>query len=59
MNSTAMATCLVPKVGYELATTIVKTALHEKRDIKDVASEHLGQPMEVIDRIFRECIESL
>jgi len=49
----------VPKVGYELATTIVKTALHDKRDIKDVASEELGQPMEVIDRIFRECIESL
>jgi len=58
MNSTAVATALCPVIGYEEATKIVKTALHEGRDIKDVAAEQLGKPIEEIDAIFRSAIEN-
>ncbi len=58
MNSTAMATALVPRIGYERATRIVKTALNEKRTVLEVASEELGLPVEEIEKIFRECIEN-
>lgn len=58
MNSTAVATALVPRIGYERATSIVKTALHEDRNVLEVAEEQLGLPSDEIDKIFRECIEN-
>lgn len=58
MNSTAVATALVPKIGYERATGIVKRALHENRTVLSVAEEELGLPADEIEKIFRECIEN-
>ena len=58
MNSTAVATALVPRIGYERATGIVKQALHENRTVLQVAEEQLGLPADEIERIFRECIEN-
>ena len=58
MNSTAVATALVPRIGYERATSIVKQALHENRTVLQVAEEQLGLPAEEIEKIFRECIEN-
>ena len=58
MNSTAVATALCPVIGYEQATTIVKTALHDRRPVLDVAAEKLGKPMEEIQEIFRTAIEN-
>jgi len=58
MNSTAVATALVPRIGYERATSIVKTALKENRTVLQVAEEQLGLPADEIERIFRECIEN-
>lgn len=58
MNSTAMATALCPKIGYERATSIVKHALHENLSVVHVAAEQLNLPEEEIERIFRECIEN-
>ena len=58
MNSTAVATALVPRIGYERATSIVKTALKEDRTVLQVAEEQLGLPAEEIEKIFRECIEN-
>ena len=58
MNSTAVATALVPRIGYERATSIVKTALKENRTVLQVAEEQLGLPAEEIEKIFRECIEN-
>ncbi len=58
MNSTAVATALVPVIGYEAATKIVKTALHEGRQVLDVAVEQLGRPKEELDILFRQAIEN-
>ena len=58
MNSTAVATALVPRIGYERATSIVKQALNEDRTVLQVAEEQLGLPSEEIEKIFRECIEN-
>lgn len=58
MNSTAVATALVPRIGYERATSIVKTALKENRTVLSVAEEQLGLPADEIEVIFRECIEN-
>ena len=58
MNSTAVATALVPRIGYERSTSIVKTALKEKRTVLSVAEEQLGLPADEIEKIFRECIEN-
>ena len=58
MNSTAMATALCPKIGYEMATRIVKKALHENISIVDVAAEELNLPKEEIERIFDECLQN-
>lgn len=58
MNSTAVATALVPSIGYERATSIVKQALHENRTVLQVAQEQLGLPAEEIEKIFRRCIEN-
>ena len=58
MNSTAVATALVPRIGYERATGIVKQALHENRTVLQVAEEQLGLPADEIEKIFRECIEN-
>ena len=58
MNSTAVATALCPRIGYERATSIVKQALHENRPVLQVAEETLGLPADEIEKIFRECIES-
>ncbi len=58
MNSTAVATALCPVIGYEQATDIVKTALHDRRPVLDVATEKLGKPMEEIQEIFRTAIEN-
>ena len=58
MNSTAVATALCPIIGYEQATTIVKTALHDRRPVLDVAAEKLNKPMDEIEKIFRTAIEN-
>ncbi len=58
MNSTAAATALCPVIGYEQATAIVKTALHDGRPVLDVAAEKLGKPMQEIEEIFRTAIEN-
>ncbi len=58
MNSTAVATALVPRIGYEKATGIVKQALKENRTVLQVAEEQLGLPADEIEKIFRECIEN-
>ncbi len=58
MNSTAVATALVPSIGYERATSIVKQALHENRTVLQVAQEQLGLPADEIEKIFRKCIEN-
>ncbi|MDO4740390.1 MAG: lyase family protein, partial [Eubacteriales bacterium] len=58
MDSTAVATALCPVIGYEAATKIVKTALHDGRSIQDVAAEQLGKPAEEIEAIFRSAIEN-
>lgn len=58
MNSTAMATALCPKIGYEAATKIVKRALHENISVLDVAAEELGKPKTEIELIFDECLKN-
>jgi len=58
LNSTAMATALVPAFGYEKATTIVKKALKEKRAIIEVASEVLGLESGEVRKIFMNCIKN-
>jgi len=58
-NSTAMATALNPIIGYEAATKIVKTALHDNRQILDVAVEILeekGMTKEQVEKIFDDCV---
>jgi len=57
MNSTAVATALCPRIGYERATRIVKRALHEGQTVLKVAEEELQLPADQIEQIFRECIE--
>ncbi len=58
LNSTAMATALVPSIGYEKATTIVKKALKEKRAIIEVACEVLDMESGEVRKIFMDCIKS-
>ncbi len=57
LNSTAMATALVPSIGYEKATTIVKKALKEKRAIIEVACEVLDMETSAVRKIFMDCIK--
>ncbi len=57
LNSTAMATALVPSIGYEKATTIVKKALKEKRAIIEVACEVLDMESGEVRKIFMNCIK--
>ena len=56
MNSTAMATALCPRIGYEAATKIVKRALHENISVLDVAAEELQKPKTEIELIFEQCL---
>ena len=56
MNSTAFATVLCPIIGYEKATSIVKQALQERRQVLDVAVEQLNRSREEIERLFDKCI---
>ena len=56
MNSTAFATVLCPIIGYEKATSIVKQALQEKRQVLNVAVEQLHKSTEEIEKLFDECI---
>ena len=56
MNSTAFATVLCPIIGYEKATSIVKQALHERRQVLDVAAEQLNKSLEEIEALFDACL---
>ena len=56
MNSTAFATVLCPIIGYEKATSIVKQALTQRRQVLNVAVEQLHKSKEEIERLFDECI---
>jgi len=57
MNSTAVATALCPRFGYEATTKIVKHALQQNRRVVEVAAEELNMPINTIEQIFRECLE--
>ncbi len=51
--STAMATALSPRIGYERAAEIAKKAFAEGRTVRDVAAEEGGIDVEELGRLLR------
>ena len=41
-KSLAMCTALAPRIGYDIASAIAKTAYHENRTVREIASELIG-----------------
>jgi len=41
-KSLAMCTALAPRIGYDIASAIAKTAYHENRTVREIASELVG-----------------
>jgi fumarate hydratase, class II len=37
-----MSTALAPRIGYDIASAIAKTAYHENRTVREIASELVG-----------------
>jgi fumarate hydratase class II len=51
-RSLAVVTGLVPRIGYERAAAIAKTAFAQGRSIRDVAREASGLPVADVDRLL-------
>jgi len=51
-RSLAVVTGLVPRIGYERAAAIAKTAFEQGRSIRDVARETSGLPVADLDRLL-------
>ena len=41
-KSLAMCTALAPRIGYDIASAIAKTAYHENRTVREIVSELVG-----------------
>jgi len=41
-ESLAMCTALAPRIGYDITSAIAKTAYHENRTVRGIASELVG-----------------
>src|SRR5579883_2623980 len=50
--SSALATALSPKIGYEKAAEIAKLAVVTKRSIREIAKEKLDMPEEELDKLL-------
>ncbi len=49
-----MCTALAPRIGYDIASAIAKTAYHENRTVREIVSELVGlDPDRVAARLGR------
>jgi fumarate hydratase class II len=56
-KSLALATALVPAVGYDKAAAVAKRAYEEGKTVREVAGEMEVLPAEQIDKLLDKMIE--